>query len=94
MLNGLSNANKLAGGVASKIPVINRSKINETLLDAGDKIGKFGERRIEESMKRFDEAANSNVRIFIENIIIMNKLYNSPYELVFDKENVYIGVSD
>lgn len=94
LLNGLSNANKLAGGVASKIPVINRSNINETLLGAGDKIGKFGERRIEESMKRFDVAANGNVRIFIENIIIMNKLYNSPYELVFDKENVYIGVSD
>lgn len=94
LLNGLSNANKFAGGVASKIPVINRSNINETLLGAGDKIGKFGEKRIEESMKRFDEATNGNVRIFIENIIIMNKLYNSPYELMFDKENVYIGMSD
>lgn len=93
LLNGLASVNRIAGEAIAKIPVISKSQIDETLIETGDKLGKIGSKRIEQTMKQLIEKQSSCVRPFIENIHEVNKLYNQPFELLFDKENLYIGAT-
>ena len=91
LLNGLASVNRVAGEAIAKVPVISKSQIDETLIDAGGKLGKFGSKRIEQTMKQLIDKQSSCVCPFVENIKDVNRLYNQPIELIFDKENIYIG---
>ncbi|MGB4587714.1 MAG: hypothetical protein WBI17_00600 [Clostridiaceae bacterium] len=91
LLNGLATVNRVAGESIAKVPVISKSQIVETLIETGDKLGKFGSTRLKQTMKHLIGKQSSCVRPFIENIKAVDKLYNQPVELLFDKENLYIG---
>ena len=93
LINGLANVNKVTGKAIAKIPVISKSQIDETLIEAGDKLGKFGSKRTEQTLKNFVDKQNSSVWVFVENINMINRLYNQPIELMFDQENLYIGAA-
>ncbi len=93
LLNGLSSVNRFAGKTLAKVPVISKSQIDETLIETGDKLGKFGSTRIEQSMKQLLDKQDCCVAPFIENINAVNRLYNQPIELLFDNENIYIGTA-
>lgn len=94
VINGLSNINKFAGEGIAKVSVINKSQIDETLIKTGDRLGSFGSRRTDQTMKQFVEKQSSCVRPFIENINAVNKLYNQPMELLYDQENIYFSLSE
>jgi hypothetical protein len=52
---------------------------------------------IEHTIKEFKktvEEQNVYVQPFLENINTINKLYNQPLKLLFDKENIYIGTTE
>lgn len=91
-INGLAGANKAAGEVVAKIPIISKLQIDETLIETGDKLGRLESKRTEQTMKQLIEKQSSCVRPFVDNINMVNKLYNQPIELLFDKENLYIGM--
>ncbi len=93
LLNGLSSVNKIAGKAIAKVPVISKSQIDEKLIETGDKLGKYSSARVEQSMKQLIDKQDNCVRPFIENINAINRLYNQPIELLFDKENLYIGIA-
>jgi hypothetical protein len=91
LLKGLANFNYIAGVAMEKVPGIGKTQLDETLVMAGEKLGEFGSRRIVETMAQLIEKQGCCVRPFIENICAVNRLYNQPMELLFDKENIYIG---
>ena len=91
LIKGLASVNKMAGEAIAKVPVISKSQIDETLIEAGEKLEDFGTKRAEQTMQQFLEKQSTYVRPFIDNINIVNALYNEPLELLFDKENIYIG---
>jgi hypothetical protein len=41
-------------------------------------------------MQTLVDKQNSYVTPFVENIKTVNKLYNRPLEIVFDRENLYL----
>jgi len=94
LLGGLATINKAASGAASKIPIVNKSQINETLLEKSNRLKEFGSRRTEQSMEKLLCVQTSTVLPFIENINAINKLYNESMDLLFDKENIYFGLSE
>ena len=94
LLKGLASVNKIAGEAISKVPVINKSQIDETLIETGEKLGKLGTMRTEQTMKQFIEKQSAYVRPFVGNINVVNRLYNQPLELLFDKENIYLGAGE
>jgi hypothetical protein len=55
---------------------------------------KKGSERTELTMEQLKEKQNDFIRPFVENINTVNKLYNQPIELIFDKENIYIGTTE
>ena len=90
LLTGLSIASRAAGKAIEKVPVISKSQIDETLIGTGDKIGDISDKRTVKTMEILSDKQNSYVMPFVENIVLVNKLYNEPIEIVFDNENVYL----
>lgn len=76
----------------SKASIFKKSQFHEKLIETGDKLGEFSSKRIEGIMRHFVEKQSSHVRPFIENIDEINRLHNEPIELVFDQENIYLGL--
>ena len=68
--------------------------LGETLVLSSKKLEEKYSARIEQTMKQFLEKQNDHTRPFLENIKLVNKLYNQPVELIFDKENIYIGTTE
>ena len=94
LFSGLSIANKAAGEAIAKIPVISKSQIDETLIDAGHKLGAYGERRITETMQQLVERQSGCVHPFVENITMINQMYNQPLSLIFNSEALYIAAGE
>lgn len=94
LVNKLATANKFIGETISKASAIKNSEIDEKLIETGNKLGEYSINRIEDTMNQFIENQNSYVYPFIENINEINRLYNQPIELVFDKENIYLGIAE
>jgi len=90
----LSAVNKAAGETIGKIPVISKGQIDENLINSGNKIGKYGDGRAESTMAQLVEHQSSSVRPFIENIIIINELYNKSLSLIFNDESIYLKASE
>ncbi|MGM9670099.1 MAG: hypothetical protein ACI3XD_00790 [Oscillospiraceae bacterium] len=91
MFSGLSIANKTAGEVIGKIPVVRKSQLDETLIQAGRKIGSHEETRFRITMRQLVDRQNSCVRPFIDQINNINHVYNSPMVLIFNDETLYLG---
>lgn len=92
IVNKIANANKFAGKAIPKAFVVKKIQIDEKLIETGDNLGRFGSKRIEDIMKEFVEKQKVYVSPFVENINEINRLYNQPIELIFDQDNIYIGL--
>ena len=91
LFGGLSVINKGAGTAIAKIPGINKSQIDETLIEAGERIGAYKNRRVQTTMQQLLERQSSCVRPFIDNINAVNRLYNEPVTLIFNHDTLYLG---
>ena len=91
LFGGLSAINKGAGTAIAKIPGINKSQIDETLIEAGERIGAYKNRRVQTTMQQLLERQSSCVRPFIDNINTVNRLYNEPVTLIFNHDTLYLG---
>lgn len=94
LFSGLSIANKAAGEAIAKIPVISKSQIDETLIGAGEKLGAYSDRRVKGTMHQLVEQQSGCVRPFIENITMINQMYNQPLSIVFNNETLYIAAGE
>ena len=90
LLKGLSTVSSLTGKTIEKIPIISKSQIDETLIEAGDKIGVLGRKRTDNTMQMLVDKQRDYVRPFVENIKTINRLYNKPTNILFDDENLYL----
>lgn len=92
ILNGLATVSKFAGKTVEKVPVINKSQFDETLIGTGDKIDCISSKRTAKTMQTLvDKQYSSYVMPFVENIKTINRIYNEHLEIVFDHENLYIN---
>lgn len=90
LFNGLSAATKLMGKAVSKVPVISATNIDENLIESGQKIKQFAQNNSNKTLEDIVSYQNSTVLPFIENIKIINRLYNDNVQYFFDKEKLYI----
>ena len=91
LFGGLSAINKGAGTAIAKIPGINKSQIDETLIEASERIGAYKKHRVQTTMRQLLERQSSCVRPFIDNINAVNRLYNEPVTLIFNHDTLYLG---
>ncbi|MBL3889147.1 hypothetical protein IRV22_15620 [Bacillus cereus] len=93
LLKGLTSVSRGVGDNLAKERDINKL-FGELLVISSKKLGKKGSERTEQTMKQFIEKQDDYIQPFVENINTVNKLYNQPIELIFDKENIYIGTTE
>ncbi len=90
LLNGLAGASKVSGKLISKVPVVGKSSIDDTLIEISGRLEMIGFNKTNKTLKNIIDASSSEVRLFIDNINRLNKLYNEPLEFLVDKECIYI----
>jgi len=91
VVTGLSFANKAAGEAISRIPIISESKLDENLIETGRKLGAFGKKRVNSTMRQLGECQSICVKPFIDQIDTINRVYNRPITLIFNNETLYWG---
>ena len=91
-LKGLSVINKTAGDAVAAIPVVNKSQIDETLIESSNRLLNRNFIRTNKNMEQLMKYQSSSVGQFVENINAVNKLYNEPIELLVDEENIYYSL--
>jgi hypothetical protein len=89
LTKGLAGISKGAGDAIAKKPVVSKGPVDEALVAAGSKLGKFNERKTEKAMGRLISAAENCTRQFVENIRSVDKIFNEPMEILFDNSNIY-----
>ena len=94
LLGGAAFVNKTVGKTLAKIPVLNRSQIDETLIESGSKLGRYKSKRTEQTLEQLLNMQDSYVQPFIDNVKTVNRLYNEPIELLFDQENLYLSTNE
>ena len=93
-LKGVAGLNRVLGKSISKIPKISDGQIDENLIEAGDKVQNFSEKRTENTMDLFSHKHCTCVNPFVDNINAVNRIYNEPVELLFDSENIYFSLPE
>lgn len=74
----------------AKVPVINKSQLDENLIEAGAELDRRGDKRATAVLEGLAQNRMSVVRPFVENIRVVNELYNKPVTYLFDDKNVYV----
>lgn len=87
----ISKTTSAVGEFAEKIPVIEKTQIDETLIARGDKLDDKVTEKVHGQMKQLIEQQGNFVRPFIDNIEDINRLNNDPVQLVVEKDNLYIA---
>src|SRR5699024_3171402 len=82
LLNGLAKISKTSGQLISKVPVVNKSPIDEVLMETGERLEKFESNKTNKTLKNFIDARSSQAQLFVDNINTVNKLYNEPLEFL------------
>ena len=72
------------------MPVVNKSQIDEVLVETGERLKQFKSNKTDKTLKNFIDARSIQVQLFIDNINTVNKLYNEPLEFLIYKEYIYI----
>lgn len=92
LLNGLATVSKMSGNLIGKVPVVGKSPIDEVLIETGGRLEKLESNKTNKTLKNIVDARSSEVRLFVDNINRLNKLYNEPLEFLIDKEYIYICI--
>ena len=83
-------AGKKAGGFIAKIPVLSKGPVDEALIAAGEKLERIGETNNQKFLAGFGENRDAGIQLFAESISTIDEMANSPMELFFDCQKVYI----
>lgn len=90
ILKGLSSVSSITGKVIEKVPLISKSEIDETLIEAGNKLESLSMKRVNLTLQSLIAKQSSCVRPFVDNIRTVKCLYNDPIKILVDNENIYI----
>lgn len=87
---GIASLSKNIGNTISKIPYISNGQLDENLIMSSVKAEHREKNRVQTSMSQILANRDSGVHIFIENIHTVNRIQNTPQEILFDSDYIYI----
>ena len=93
VVSRLAVASKTAGGALAKVPVLSKSPVDEALIAAGDKMDSHEAKKMRSALMQLADHQSSCVRPFIEHIQTIDRLYNQPTTMIFDRDTLYLGTA-
>ena len=91
LMNGLADASQSVGKVLGKIPLANKVSVDNALISTGQKLRQLSNNKLEKVRDALIQNKNSDMSMFIDYIIQIDKLYNSPTEIILAKDAIYVG---
>jgi hypothetical protein len=89
LLSGLADVNKAAGKAIEKVPVIERTPIDENLQLLGSRLEKISDRNTVKALKTLINCKDNYIIPFIEQVETLDMLYNDSPEVLIDHDNIY-----
>lgn len=90
LLNGITTITKTSGKLLSKVPLVNKSNVDESLIQTSEKLEQIEGERETKLLKELTYFNANESSIFIDNIKTIKEIYNNPFEMLIDSENIYI----
>ena len=90
LVKGAGVATRAVGKAIGKIPVIRDSNADEWLIDSGNKLESHSTDIGMKTMKQFSEIREPSSKIFVENLVLVDRIYNNCSDIYIDKENIYL----
>lgn len=90
MISKLAVASKFMGNTIFKVPVISKFQLDADLIEASSKLGIHGERRAAVALSGLVQIRVNVTLPFVENIRVVNHLYNKPVRCLMDRDNIYV----
>lgn len=82
------------GKAIEKTPVGDHTKIDETLIGAGEAVDDFRDDIQSKQLDLLIANKDTVVAPFVDSINRISYLYNQPFELLMDSENLYLKPMD
>ena len=92
VLGGLSNVSKFMGDTISKIPVISKGQLDESLIAMSERLEQHNQKKSGKLLGEFVKVHDSTVLPFLENLRTISRVHNEPTAYLSDGENLYVGV--
>lgn len=89
VLKGLGTASEAVGKFVGRIPVVEKGPIDEELQHGGNHLKKNARNMERSAVGTFAEMGNPGIRIFVEKMNDMIRIYNHTSEICFDDKNIY-----
>lgn len=90
LAKGVASVSKGTGKVVEKIPLINKGKVDEFLLESSDKLQEFNDRRNDKKIQKLTVNSIKGKNPFIDSLKQIEIIYNEPIEVLMDSENLYL----
>ena len=94
IVKGISKLSIGMGEVVAKIPKLSDTQLDENLVEAGDKLTAHSNKKIEKRMKNLIDVNSNVVLPFVNNIRMIDNIYNKVEKIGFDKDNVYLKLKE
>ena len=92
ILKGVGIATEAVGNFIGSIPKIKDGQADEWLVDKGADIKQKSENVGGKTLAKFKEIEETGSAIFIENLDLVDRLYNKTSDIYIDKDNVYLAI--
>ena len=92
LLKGINHISKATGEAIAKVPVLSKGPVDEALIAAGGRIDQYNSWKITHQLQKMTDQQSSYVRPFIDNIVMIDQLYNNPIDMIIGHDCVYLGV--
>lgn len=90
LLKGLGTASNAVGKFIESIPVIKEGQVDEFLQDSGAQMKKNAVRIERKVVESFASISNPEVRVFVEKLDDMIRIYGHTTEICFDNKQIYL----
>ena len=87
---GLSDLSRGFGKVIASIPVICEGPVDEGLIGAGDQLEKWNTEKSKDIIDDLAKDADVCAVPFLDNIKMLNKVYNEPIDMLIGSDGVYL----
>ena len=87
---GLSKASKATGQGVAKAPLINKTELENNLLQVSVKLREYDSDKREETLNALAENSSASVMPYVETIDNLNRFHNEPMDVMFDEEYIYV----
>lgn len=89
LTKGVSSLGKGMGNALARVPLISKSPVDEALLAAGHRLDQIQAQKAKKSMHPLVETLSKYTAPFVENLKMLDHIYNHTTGIFFDRENIY-----